>query len=796
MDNFLHDLRYALRGILRKPGFAVTAVLTLALGIGGNTAMFSFIDTFLLQPLSYKQPEQLMLLEETNLQQDVGGSNVSFPNLSDWKARTQSFADIAGVAPATLNLSGIDEAERLSGGMITPNYFHVLGIETLAGRAFAEDEVQQGNDRVTILSEGLWKRRFGADPKIVGQTIRLNAQPYTVVGIAPKDTLRPRIDLWVPLSITPAVQRRSNHFITTIGRLKSGTELIEAEADLNRVAEVLESEYPDTNKGWRAALTPLNDEAVGDIRSGLLILMGAVGFVLLIACANFSNLLLGRANNRHHEIAIRAALGSGRVRLIRQILTESVLLSVLGGAAGIVFGFWAMSLMRTNLTESFPRMADAALDVRVLAFTFALSLLTGIVSGIMPALHGSKVDVQQSLRGSRLTSRGSHHSQNVLSVAEISVSMVLLIGAALLLTNFLRLSRLDLGFNPDDVVTFRLTVPPQKYPRGPASADFFRQTLERLRAIPGVTSAGALSHAPLSGQNLARGYMREGDPVPERSDALIASYAMMTPGLIPSLGLRLREGRDFADADSSAMPIAIINRTLAERLWPGESAVGRQIRVFTDETFPRTVVGVVDDIKQRSMIRTSPHVFVPHAQDPINTMTVMLRTSRDPSAVALAARAILATIDKDIPAYDILTMRQKIRAFSAPTRSATTMIGIFAALAVVLAMTGIYGVIAFFVSQRTQEIGVRVALGARRADILRMVLGRGFVLSAIGVGLGILGSLALTRVMADMLAGVSPTEPRIFAGMAAVLVVVTLLATLVPAWRASKIDPMAALKSE
>ena len=796
MDNLVHDIGYALRGMSRKPAFTLTAILTLALGIGGNTAMFSFVDTFLLQPLPYRQPDRLAVIEESNLEQGIGGSNVSFPNLNDWKTQNRSFEDIAGFAPATLNLSGTDEAERLNGGMVTPNYFDLLGLNPIAGRPFANEETQPGNERVAVLSEGLWKRAFGGDANIIGRTIRLNASPYTVVGVVPKDGLRPRIDVWVPLPITTTVERRTNHFISTVGRLSAGIELLQAETDLNEIAATLESRYPETNKGWRVRLTPLQEEAVGDVRNGLLILMGAVGFVLLIACANFSNLLLGRANNRRNEMAIRAAIGSDRRRLIQLLLTESSILAIAGGAAGIVFGYWAMSLMRLNLSESIPRMADATLDVRVLMFTLALSLLTGVVSGAGPALDVSANNFNQALRGVTSASKRNVRMQNVLTIAEVAVSMILLVGAGLLITNLASAGRIDLGFNPDNVVTFRIAVPTQKYPRGPASAEFFRQTLERLKAIPGVSSTGAMSHPPLSGQNLSRGYIREGDTIPTRNDSLIASYAMTTPGLIATMGMRLREGRDFNDSDSGSAKVAIINRTLAERLWPGESAIGHQIRVFTDENFPRTVVGVVDDIKQRSMVRTSPHIFVPHVQDPISTMTVMLRTERDVQTTVTAARAILATIDNDIPAYDILTLEQKIRLFSAPMRSATTMITVFAATAFVLAITGIYGVVAYFVSRQTAEIGIRMAMGAARADIVRMVLRRGFVLSSIGVILGTLGSLALTRVLAGLLFGVSPTDPGVFAGVAVTLFATALGATLIPALKASRVDPLIALRAQ
>ena len=795
----MHDLKYALRGMIRKPAFTLTAIVTLALGIGGNTAMFGFVDVFLLRSLPYTQPDQLMLIEETNLAQGIGGSNASYPNLTDWKARSQMFADIAGFAPTTLNLGGVEEPERLAGGMITPNYFSLLGIAPISGRSFTAEETRPGNDRVTLVSEGLWKRRFGADAGLVGRAIRLNAEAYTVVGIVPTDALRQRVDLWVPLATTATVQRRSNHFITTIGRLKPGFSTILAEAELNQIAETLALEYPETNKEWRVGLTPLQEEVVSDVRSGLLILMSVVGLVLLIACANFSSLLMARANNRVQEIAIRAALGSGRSRLVRQLLTESVTISVAGAFAGILFGAWAMALMRSNLLDAFPRMAEATLDLRVLAFTFVLALISGVVSGLVPALQSTAANFNQSLRSGGAVNSMRHTSrfQNTLTVVEISLSMILLVGAGLLITNFLRASRIDLGFNPENVLTFRVSIPTQKYPRGVASGAFFQQALERLQALPGVTVAGAISHAPLSGQNLSRGYIREGDAIPSRNDSLIASYAMITPGLISAMGMRLRDGRDFSSTDAmSGGPVAIINRSLADRLWPGASAVGRQIRVFTDEDFPRTVVGVVDDIKQRSMIRSAPHIFVPHSQDPITTMTIMLRTERDPQLVIGTARAIVKGMDNDIPAYDLLTMDQKIRAFSAPQRSATTMIALFAAVALLLAVTGIFGVISYFVSQRTREIGIRVALGARRADVIRMVVLRGMTLASIGVSLGTLGSFGLTRFLSSMLFGVSPTEPSVFAGVASTLLIVTMMACYVPARRASRVDPIKALKME
>lgn len=798
------DLRFGARMLLKKPGFTAVVIFTLALGIGLNTAIFSVINSVLLQPLPYPEAERLVRLEERELEEGGGGVNLSFPNFADWQARSQTVEKMAALSAMNMHLSGADEPERLAAAAVTADYFATLGLAPLQGRAFLPEEQEPGRHQVALLSEGLWRRRFGADPNILEKTIRLNGAAYTVIGIAPFDSLRAQTEVWVPLQLTEGVRNRSNRFLTVIARVKPGVTLAQVQAEFDTISGGLAQALPDTNKDFGARVTSLREDVTGEFRLPLLVLMGTVGFVLLIACANVAGLLLARAAGRRQEMAIRAALGAGRQRIVRQVLTESLLLASLGAAAGTLFALWGIGALKTLLPPELPRVNELSFDGYVLGFTLVVSLLTGIAAGLAPAWQASRAALLQSLKSQTgssyavANSGGRARLRSLLVTAQIALALVLLIGAGLLLNSFVRLVNVSPGFEPENVLTLRLTLPSAKYPRGPARTEFYRQTLQQIAELPGVEAVGGTTHLPLGKDNLGRGFIRANDPEPARpQDAEIANYSVISPHYLSALGIKLRSGRDFTAADqANAQPVALINRTLANHLWPNENAVGKQLRIWTDEKLPRTVVGVVEDVKQGGLDdTTSFQMYAPYNQDPWPQMTIAIRS---PDALALLPqiRSRLARLDSDLPLYEIKTMRERLTGSVAPQRLVALLVSLFGGLALLLAGVGIYGVMAFIATQRTHEIGIRMALGAQARNVQRMMVGYGLKLALGGVLLGLAGALALTRVMQTLLFEVSAYDVTTFAAGAALLLLVALVACYLPARRASQMDPLIALRNE
>jgi putative ABC transport system permease protein len=806
-DEMFQDLRYSARMLLKDRGFTAVVVLTLALGIGLNTAIFSVINAVLLRPLPYANSERLVHLEERKLGEGVGGVNLSFPNFTDWRERSQSIEEMTALSNTSLQLTGVGEPERLAASAVTSEYFAVLGISPLQGRAFLPEEQEPGKHLVAILSEGLWRRRFGADPNINGKTIGLNGAAYTIVGVAPFDPLRSQTQVWVPLQITESARRRTNRFLTAIARVKPGVSLAQLQAELDTVSSELEQSFPETNKGWGARATPLREDITGEVRQPLLVLMGAVGFVLLIACANVAGLQLARSAGRRKEMAIRAALGAGRRRIIRQMLTESLLLALLSAVAGTLSSFWGVGVLKTVLPPGLPRLNELGFDGYVLGFTLAVSLVTGIVSGLAPALQSSRTAVYQSLKSNTdWLESGSAYSglaagirvRSLLVVAQIALALVLMIGAGLLVNSFARLVRVNPGFDPENVLTLRLTLPSARYPRGPVRTDFYRQVRQQIAELPGVEAVGGTTHLPLGSDQLGRGFVRDGDPVPERKqDAEIAYYTVATPGYLSAMEIKLRDGRDFTESDlANSQPVALINRALAKHLWPNEDATGKQLRIWTDEEFPRAVIGIVEDVKQGGLDDpTSFQIYVPYDQDPWPMITLAIR-SNAPFGLLPQLRRRIAQLDKDLPLYEIKTMKERLSGSVAPQRLLTLLVSIFGFVALLLSSIGIYGVTAYLVTQRTPEIGIRIALGAQAGDVLRMVVGQGLKLALCGVVLGLGGALALTRSMKTMLFGVSEHDATTFVVVALILVLITLAACYLPARRASNVDPLTALRHE
>jgi putative ABC transport system permease protein len=806
METLIQDLRYGLRILVRSPGFTTVAVLTLAIGIGANSAIFSVVNTTLLRPLPYHEPERLVGLWEESPQ--LKEMSVSWPNYLDWKEQSRAFERLAATRAANATLTGEGAAERMDVREVTAEFLATLGCRPALGRDFSAEDDRPESEPVVIVSHGTWRRRFASDPGLVGRRLILDDTPTTVIGIGP-----PRFefygvepDLWLPLGRrADRMQERGNHpGIYVVGRLKPGVSLEQARADLATIAARLEAQYPDSNSGHTVGSRPMHEDVVGAIRPVLLLLLGAVGLVLLIACVNVAGLMLARAAARDREISIRAALGSGRPRLVRMLLTESLLLGTLGGALGLLLAFWGVDLLAALVQPSLPRLEPLSVDLPVLGFTLALSAATGILFGLAPALQMTKVDLQRSLKeGGRGSTAGRHRLRQGLVVAEVALALMLLIGAGLAMQSFQRLVRVDPGLDPRGVLTVRLTLPESRYPDEARRAQFLERALERLRALPGVDAAGMVIPLPFSGEGWQSNYLIEGRPRPKKADEPTLDEFTVGPGYFRAMRVPLLRGRDFTPSDDARAPrVAIINQAMAERFWPGEDPIGRRIeRGASDDPAKAnylTIVGVAGDVRQYGLnLPAKAQVYRPHAQRPLSVMHLLARSAAgDPLNLAPMLRREIATLDPDQPIYRVETMDRLLGRMVASSRLSMTLLLAFAATALLLASIGIYGVMAYTVTQRTHEIGIRMALGARRGDVLRLVVRQGMRLAVIGVLIGLAGAAALTRVMGSLLFGVSPTDPLTFAGVALLLSAVAALASYVPARRAARVDPMAALRCE
>ena len=812
MGTLMQDIRFAIRMLMKEPGFTAVAVLTLALGIGANTAIFSVVNTVLLAPLAYKDPGRLVMIWGNIPQEGSEGSPVSPAVFATWKAENHVFEEMAASSDDLDTITGGgDEPEMVVGYDFSADYFHVIGTTPELGRAFLPEEDRPGGPHVAVLSDKIWRRRFNADLGIIGKTIQLGNSPYTVVGVMPPNFRYPdKVEIWTPLALPASASSDwKNRYLRVLARLKPGVTLAQAQAQMSALAERIAHEHPDTNSGEGVILKPIRQEIAGDIRTPLLVLFGAVGFVLLISCVNVANLLLARAAAREREIAVRTALGAGRLRLLRQMLTESLLLSLAGGAAGLLLAYsctgFLLSLFPNNIANlSIPTVETIPVDARVLVFTIAATLLTGLIFGLVPALRSSGLDVNQTLKESgRLPMAGSRERRfrSALVVAEIALSFVLLIGAGLLIRSFSRLGRGDLGFRPENVLALEAFPSPAKYPANEPERlrAYVDRSVENLRAIPGVDSAGAINFLPLTGFWGQQEFAIEGRPVPPKGHELNADNRVVTPDYFKTMGIPLQRGRAFTAADGPNSPhVAIISALLARRLWNGEDPVGRRLNLGDTEKPDWTeIVGVVGDVHSFGVEKDlHDDLYRPFAQVYFPIVAFTVRAKGDPAGIIAAAKSAIWTVNPEQPFYKIISMDALAAESIALRRVSMLLLAVFSNIALLLAAIGIYGVLSYAVVQRTHEIGIRAALGAQRRDVLRLVLGDGMRLALIGVGLGITASLALTRLLVSLLYGVAATDPLTFAGVAALATCTTLAACYIPARRAMRVDPMTALRYE
>ena len=815
METLIKDIRYAARSLLKRPGFTSIAVLTLALGIGANTAFFSVVNAVLLRSLPYKDPERLVVLWET-VSKDRRNPT-SYPNFLDWRKQNQSFEEMAAYAATDFSLAGSTQAERIEGELVSESYFALLGFSAAQGRVFVPEDNRMGSPKpVVVISYGCWQRRFGGDANSINRIIRLNEAPFTIVGIMPKDFrgFSGSAEVWVPIAtrdlLYPQTARfnflgsRDIHWHRAIGRLKPGVTLERAQADMDAIGARLAHDYPQANDKRGVQIAAAQDYLVGKLRTPLLVLLGAVGFVLLIACANIANLLLVRAAARSKEISIRLALGAGRRRLMQQLLTESLLLALGGGGAGLLFAIWGTDVIVSILPITLPSFAAPQIDLRVLGFASLIAILTGLLMGLVPALQASQLNLNLWLKEGSKSSGDprSHRTRSLLVAAEIALALMLMIGAGLMLKSFQRMQQVDPGFKADHLLTLRVDVPNQKY-QGGQRAQLGQQLIERAGALPGVESAAITFTDPFVFDGINLAYAIEGRPPLSPAERDSAFLHLISPNYFQTMGIPLLTGRDFALSDNLNAPgVVIVADSFARRYWPGESAIGKRLKFAPDDSKSPwlTVVGVAGNIKFRSL-RQDPNaetiIYEPNLQsNVIVALSLLVRTKTDPKAMLTTVQRMVRDLDIDIPVYSMATMSDRLTDQTTDVRLFAWLIGAFALLAVLLAAIGIYGVMSYAVWQRTQEMGIRLALGARHSDVLRLVIGQSLKVTLVGVVVGLVGAFALTRSLSGLLFEVQPNDPAIFGFITALLVGVALFACYIPAQRATKVDPLVALRYE
>jgi putative ABC transport system permease protein len=802
MERLIQDLKFGFRMLTKSPGFTAVIVLALAIGIGATTAIFSVVNAILLRPLPYGDPDRIVMVWMDNPKLNLDQDFHSYTNYADYRDQNQTFDEVAAFNDRSFNLTGTGEPERLVGAWSTANLFRVMGTDPTLGRVFTTEEEEPGKDLVVVLSHAVWQRRFGGASDIIGQQISLNGVNRTVIGVMPDQFRFPRkeTELWVPLAINQNLRNaRTAFFLKAVGRLKPGVGLDQAKADMETIASRLR-EY-DGLSTYGVNLVGLHEQVVGNVRPALLVLLGAVAFVLLIACANVANLLLDRAVVREREISIRSALGAGRGRIIRQLLTESLLLSLAAGALGLVLAVWGLDVLVALSPQDIPRLDQIRIDGRVLAFTMLVSLLTGFVFGLAPALQASKPDLNESLKeGGRGSTGGIHGTRvrNLLVVSEIALSLVLLIGAGLMIRSFQRLQEFNLGFNPDRLLTLNVRLAGSQYSQPERVTSFFDQLLQRIESLPGVESAGAVSSVFLSKTPNSTTFSLEGRPDPPPAEDIEVPYDSISPNYFRVMGIPLLKGREFDHRDAQAAPgVVIINDTFARMYFPDEDPVGKRFKYRGDDNPWLTIVGVVGDMRRTGFdSEVRPETFLPHTQNPSGGLTILVRASTDPASLVGAIRSQVSEIDPNQAIYGVKTMDQWLGEMISQRRFNMLLLAIFAGVALVLAAVGIYGVISYSVTQRTHEIGVRIALGAARRDVMRLVVGQAARLAVIGLGAGLVTAFALTRLMTSLLYGVSATDPLTFAVIPFVLAAIAMLSSYIPARRAAKVDPMIALRYE
>ncbi len=804
MTSFWNDIRFGLRTLAKTPGTTLAALVALALGIGANSAIFSVVSGVLLKPLPYPEPSRLMSVMMTNPKAGFPRFSVSVPDFEDFRRQSRSFEGLAGIAEGHFNLTGGDRPEVVQGAAVSAGFFHVLRMEPVLGQAFRPEEERPGGARLVVLSDGLWRRRFGADPGIVGRGLTLDSESYTVAGVAPPGLSYPdKRDLWVPLILDGKLSRGA-HYLTLVGRLKPGATLEQARTEMTEIAGRLEQQYPDTNTGWGALVIPLAELEVEDIRTALLILLVFVSFVLLIAVADVANLLLARVAARDREIALRSVLGAGRGRLVRQMLTETLILFLAGGAAGLLLAAWGVRALVALDPEGIPRSGEIHLDSRVLLFTLTVSLGTGLLCGLVPALAGTGRRLSESLKeGGRAVAGGVRGRlvRDALVLGQVALTLALLLGAGLLIRSFARLRSVDPGFRPEGVLAAEMELPPVKYPDKGRQIAFYRTLMERVRAIPGVEQAGFFYPLPLGGDDMILAFNVAGRPPAPLSAEPTTSVRSVTPGALEALGIPLLRGRMLDDRDGASGVLALlVNETLAAQMWPHQDPLGQRI-TFGSGKNPQarwyTVVGVVGDVRHEALSQSpGAEAYWCQLQNPIPQAPLVLRGKGDPARFAAPVRAAVAGLDPDLPLNKVEPMTDVVAASLAQSRFKAVLLALFAGLALVLAMVGVYGVVSYSVAQRAHEIGIRMALGAQGRQVLGLVVRQGMTQVLIGLALGFAGAWYASRFLAGQIYGLSTTDPLTFAAVPLGLAAVALVANYLPARRATRVDPLDALRQE
>ncbi len=815
-DEMFQDLRYGVRMLFKHPGFTLVAVLTLSLGIGANTAVFSVVNAVLLRPLPYQNPDRMVVIWGNFLKLNIEQMRAKAAEYVDYRNQTQSFETMAAYHTADFNFTSGQQPERIVGANVTANLFPMLGVTAAQGRLLSEKETQPSQNNVVVVSHKFWQQRLGGEANVIGRDIRLNDQTYVVVGVMPAGFEFPHpsfnfaepAEFWTPLAFTAdqIAERQRPYYLNVLGLLKPNVALEQARTEMTALGQRFEQQHRgyrgpnDADGGWRITIVPLQEQIVGKSRRALLVLFAAVGLVLLIACANAANLFLMRANVRQKELAVRAALGASRLRLIRQLLTESLLIAGLGGLFGLASAWWGVKALLALSPDNLPRLQEINVDGRVLLFTLGLSLLTGLIFGVAPALQASKLNLQHSLKeGGATATQGHHWLRNMLVVSEMAIALLLMIGAGLLLHSFLRLQRVNPGIDADHLLSAEIALPATRYTEPAKTAAFYQELLRKVESLPGVNSVSLSTIQPLSGFALNDPFSIEGRPF-DSNNATWAGWQQVTPNYFRTLGIPLVAGREFSEHDNAdSLRVAIINESLARRYFSGENPIGKRLTLGSprpDNPW-KTIVGVVKDIPHRSLESVAePDWYLPYLQQPRREMFLMVRSSVDPASLTAAIRNQVLAIDRDQPVTAIQTMNEVIASTTAPRRFNALLLGIFAAVALTLAAVGIFSVMSYSVTQRTQEIGVRMALGARANDVVGLIVRQGMTLAMVGIAGGIIASIAATRTMTSLLYGVTAFDLATFAIISLFLATVALLACYLPARRAARIDPMAALRHE
>jgi predicted permease len=812
MQTLLQDLRYGARMLMKSPAVTVVAIIALTLGIGANTAIFSVVHAVMLRSFPYQDGEKLAIVWEHRKSGKANPQNViNMGNFFDWKDQNTVFSDMAAFFDLNVNLTGDGQPEEVPGQIATPNLFSLLGVNPIRGRTFTPDEGKPGQARVVVIGYDLWQRRFGGDPAIVGRKITLNNEPNEVIGVLPPDVgwfvqkgslIRSAPQIWSPWEVSNDLRVRRGRFARAVARLKPGVTLEQAQNEMNVIGSRLEQQYPEFNTQWGVNVVPLRTQVTGEIRKPLYILLGAVGFVLLIACANVANLLLARAASRKKEIALRAGLGASRWRIARQLLTESVLLSAIGGGLGLLLAWWGTRALLAFSPPELMELRDTAVNLPVLAFTVGLTLLTGIVFGLVPAIEAARFDLNESLKeGGRTAGSRSNRLRNAFVVTQVALALVLLVGAGLLIRSLNRLNSVEPGFDPNQLLTMRVNLPARKYDTDPEVIGFFQRAVEQIRSLPGVEAAGSINYVPFGGPHSATSMHIEGQPERPPGQRLTTGIVVTDANYFETMRIPLTRGRLFTAQEATEMRhVVVVNEAFARENFPGQDPLGKRVTINMkndDENVPTEIIGIVGDNKHKGLdIEIEPMAFWPHPELVVSSMTLILRTRGEPTSVAAAARNVIQGLDPDQPIGEVNTMQGLMATSVARSRFNTILLAVFSVVALVMAAVGIYGVMSYSVQQRTHELGIRLALGAQQRDVLQLIVKQGVVLGVIGVTAGLLASLGLTRLMSSLLFEVTATDARTFAIVAVGLFSIVLMACYIPARRATKVNPLVALRYE